>query len=74
MSWELTDKGIISIATNQVQFIQIEFTKQYIQSSAEFMRVSGFEDLTPVEVEEAKDDLLECIEQMELTKKELQKS
>ncbi len=25
------------------------------------MRVSGFEDLTPVEVEEAKDDLLECI-------------
>ena len=59
MSWELTEKGIISIGTNQVQCIQIEFTKQYIQKFAsEFLRVSGFEDLTPAEVEAANKEIV----------------
>ena len=63
MSWELTDKGIISIATNPGPVHSDRIYKTvYPKAAAEFMRVSGFEDLTPVEVEEAKDDLLECIQ------------
>ena len=62
MSWELTNKGIISIATNPGPVHSDRIYKTvYPKAAAEFMRVSGFEDLTPVEVEEAKDDLLECI-------------
>jgi len=62
MSWELTDKGIISIATNPGPVHSDRIYKTvYPKAASEFMRVSGFEDLTPVEVEEAKDDLLECI-------------
>ena len=62
MSWELTDKGIISIATNPGPVHSDRIYKTvYPKAAAEFMRVSGFEDLTPVEVEEAKDELLECI-------------
>ena len=63
MSWELTDKGIISIATNPGPVHSDRIYKTvYPKAASEFMRVSGFEDLTPVEVEEAKDDLLECIQ------------
>ncbi|RMW36747.1 MAG: SDR family NAD(P)-dependent oxidoreductase [Nitrosopumilus sp.] len=63
MSWELTDKGIISIATNPGPVHSDRIYKTvYPKAAAEFMRVSGFEELTPVEVEEAKDDLLECIQ------------
>ncbi|MGV7226030.1 MAG: SDR family NAD(P)-dependent oxidoreductase [Nitrosopumilus sp.] len=63
MSWELTDKGIISIATNPGPVHSDRIYKTvYPKAAAEFMRVSGFEDLTPVEVEQAKDDLLECIQ------------
>ena len=62
MSWELTDKGIISIATNPGPVHSDRIYKTvYPKAAAEFMRVSGFEYLTPIEVEEAKDDLLECI-------------
>ena len=62
MSWELTDKGIISIATNPGPVHSDRIYKTvYPKAAAEFMRVSGFEDLTPLEVEEAKDELLECI-------------
>ncbi len=62
MSWELTDKGIISIATNPGPVHSDRIYKTvYPKAASEFMRVSGFEDLNPVEVEEAKDDLLECI-------------
>ena len=62
MSWELTDKGIISIATNPGPVHSDRIYKTvYPKAASEFMRVSGFEDLTPVEVEAAKDDLLECI-------------
>ncbi|MCE2505866.1 MAG: SDR family NAD(P)-dependent oxidoreductase [Nitrosopumilaceae archaeon] len=62
MSWELTEKKIISIATNPGPVHSDRIYKTvYPKAASEFMRVSGFEDLTPVEVEEAKDDLLECI-------------
>lgn len=62
MSWELTDKGIISIATNPGPVHSDRIYKTvYPKAASEFMRVSGFEELTPVQVEEAKDDLLECI-------------
>jgi len=62
MSWELTEKGIISIATNPGPVHSDRIYKTvYPKAASEFMRVSGFEELTPVEVEEAKDDLLECI-------------
>ena len=62
MSWELTDKGIISIATNPGPVHSDRIYKTvYPKAASEFMRISGFEDLIPVKVEEAKDDLLECI-------------
>ncbi len=62
MSWELTEKKIISIATNPGPVHSDRIYKTvYPKAASEFMRVSGFEDLTPVQVEEAKDDLLECI-------------
>jgi len=63
MSWELTGKGIFSIATNPGPVHSDRIYKTvYPKAASEFMRVSGFEDLSPVEVEEAKDDLLECIQ------------
>jgi NAD(P)-dependent dehydrogenase (short-subunit alcohol dehydrogenase family) len=59
MSWELTDKGIISIATNPGPVHSDRIYKTvYPKAAAEFMRVSGFEDLTPVEVDAANKELL----------------
>ena len=46
MSWELTDKGIISIATNPGPVHSDRIYKTvYPKAASEFMRVSGFEDL-----------------------------
>jgi len=62
MSWELIGRGIVSIATNPGPVHSDRIYKTvYPKAAAEFMRVSGFEELAPAEVEEAKDDLLECI-------------
>ena len=59
MSWELTDKGIISIATNPGPVHSDRIYKTvYPKAAAEFMRVSGFEDLVPIEVEAASKELL----------------
>ena len=59
MSWELTDKGIISIATNPGPVHSDRIYKTvYPKAASEFMRVSGFEDLTPVEVDSANKELL----------------
>ncbi len=59
MSWELTEKGIISIATNPGPVHSDRIYKTvYPKAAAEFMRVSGFEDLTPVEVNAANKELL----------------
>ena len=52
MSWELKDKKIISIATNPGPVHSDRIYKTvYPKAASEFLRVSGFEDLTPVEVE-----------------------
>ncbi len=59
MSWELTDKGIISIATNPGPVHSDRIYKTvYPKAAAEFMRVSGFEDLIPTEVDAANKELL----------------
>jgi NAD(P)-dependent dehydrogenase (short-subunit alcohol dehydrogenase family) len=59
MSWELTDKGIISIATNPGPVHSDRIYKTvYPKAAAEFMRVSGFESLTPEDVELVNADIL----------------
>lgn len=59
MSWELTDKGIISIATNPGPVHSDRIYKTvYPKAAAEFMRVTGFENLTPQEVEAVNNDIL----------------
>ena len=48
MSWELIDKGIISIATNPGPVHSDRIYKTvYPKAASEFLRVSGFEDLSP---------------------------
>jgi len=54
MSWELVDKGIISIATNPGPVHSDRIYKTvYPKAASEFLRVSGFEELKPTEVEAA---------------------
>ncbi len=59
MSWELTDKKIISIGTNPGPVHSDRIYKTvYPKAAAEFLRVSGFEDLTPVQVDAANKEVL----------------
>ena len=59
MSWELTEKGIISIGTNPGPVHSDRIYKTvYPKAASEFLRVSGFEDLTPMEVESANKEIL----------------
>jgi len=59
MSWELTEKGIISIGTNPGPVHSDRIYKTvYPKAASEFLRVSGFEDLEPTEVEAANNELL----------------
>jgi len=59
MSWELTEKGIISIGTNPGPVHSDRIYKTvYPKAASEFLRVSGFEDLTPAEVEEANKEIV----------------
>lgn len=59
MSWELTEKGIISIGTNPGPVHSDRIYKTvYPKAASEFLRVSGFEDLTPAEVEAANKELI----------------
>jgi NAD(P)-dependent dehydrogenase (short-subunit alcohol dehydrogenase family) len=59
MSWELTDKGIVSIGTNPGPVHSDRIYKTvYPKAAAEFLRVSGFEDLTPVQVDAANREIL----------------
>ena len=52
MSWELTEKGIKSIATNPGPVHSDRIYKTvYPKAASEFLRVSGFEELSPEEVE-----------------------
>ena len=62
MSWELIDKGIISIATNPGPVHSDRIYKTvYPKAASEFLRVSGFEDLSPVEVESANKELVSLL-------------
>ncbi|MGC1426839.1 MAG: SDR family NAD(P)-dependent oxidoreductase [Nitrosotalea sp.] len=71
MSWELTDKGIISIATNPGPVHSDRIYKTvYPKAAAEFMRVSGFENITPEEVEIVNGDILPLLGEDEKTVKE----
>ncbi|PIW32630.1 MAG: alcohol dehydrogenase, partial [Nitrosopumilales archaeon CG15_BIG_FIL_POST_REV_8_21_14_020_37_12] len=71
MSWELTDKGIISIATNPGPVHSDRIYKTvYPKAAAEFMRVGGFEDLVPEEVDAANKELLPLLGEDDNTIKE----
>ncbi len=71
MSWELIDKGIISIATNPGPVHSDRIYKTvYPKAASEFMRVSGFEDLVPTEVDAANKELLPLLGEDENTVKE----
>src|SRR5438445_9315941 len=71
MSWELTEKGIISICTNPGPVHSDRIYKTvYPKAAAEFMRVSGFENLTPEEVESVNNDILALLGEEEQTVRE----
>ena len=59
MSWELTEKGIVSIGTNPGPVHSDRIYKTvYPKAASEFLRVSGFEDLLPTEVEAANKEIV----------------
>jgi NAD(P)-dependent dehydrogenase (short-subunit alcohol dehydrogenase family) len=59
MSWELTEKGIISIGTNPGPVHSDRIYKTvYPKAASEFLRVSGFEDLSPSEVEATNNEIV----------------
>lgn len=59
MSWELTEKKIMSIATNPGPVHSDRIYKTvYPKAAAEFLRVTGFEDLDPQEVENVNKEIL----------------
>jgi NAD(P)-dependent dehydrogenase (short-subunit alcohol dehydrogenase family) len=71
MSWELVEKGIVSIATNPGPVHSDRIYKTvYPKAAAEFLRVSGFEDLTPSEVEIANKDIVGLLGEDEKTTSE----
>jgi NAD(P)-dependent dehydrogenase (short-subunit alcohol dehydrogenase family) len=68
MSWELTEKGIISIGTNPGPVHSDRIYKTvYPKAASEFLRVSGFEDLIPTEVETANKEILSLLGEDEET-------
>src|SRR5574338_409155 len=70
MSWEIAEKGIISIATNPGPVHSDRIYKTvYPKAAAEFLRVSGFEDLAPAEVEIANRDIVGLLGEDENTTK-----
>ena len=59
MSWELTEKGIISIGTNPGPVHSDRIYKTvYPKAASEFLRVSGFEELSPSDVEAANKEIV----------------
>ena len=59
MSWELIEKGIVSIGTNPGPVHSDRIYKTvYPKAASEFLRVSGFEDLSPSEVEAANNEII----------------
>ncbi|MDE1862447.1 MAG: SDR family NAD(P)-dependent oxidoreductase [Thaumarchaeota archaeon] len=68
ISWELTEKGIISIATNPGPVHSDRIYKTvYPKAAAEFMRVSGFESFSPEDVEVINSDILPLLGEDEAT-------
>jgi hypothetical protein len=71
MSWELTDKKIISIGTNPGPVHSDRIYKTvYPKAAAEFLRVSGFEDLIPVQVDAVNKELFPLLGENENVVKE----
>ncbi len=71
MSWELVDKGIISIATNPGPVHSDRIYKTvYPKAASEFMRVGGFENLAPTKVAAASKELLPLLGEDESVIKE----
>jgi len=59
MSWELLEKGVVSIGTNPGPVHSDRIYKTvYPKAASEFLRVSGFEDLSPSEVEAANNEIV----------------
>ena len=59
MSWELLEKGVMSIGTNPGPVHSDRIYKTvYPKAASEFLRVSGFEDLSPSEVESANNEIV----------------
>ena len=62
MSWELINKKIISIGTNPGPVHSDRIYKTvYPKAASEFLRVSGFNELSPLEVENINKELLEVL-------------
>ncbi len=59
MAWEMTNKGIISIATNPGPVHSDRIYKTvYPKAASEFLRISGFNGLNPIDVENINSKLL----------------
>jgi NAD(P)-dependent dehydrogenase (short-subunit alcohol dehydrogenase family) len=59
MSWELLEEGVMSIGTNPGPVHSDRIYKTvYPKAASEFLRVSGFEDLSPSEVEAANNEIV----------------
>ena len=59
MSWELLEKGVMSIGTNPGPVHSDRIYKTvYPKAASEFLRVSGFEELSPSEVEAANKEIV----------------
>jgi hypothetical protein len=71
MSWELTEKEIVSIGTNPGPVHSDRIYKTvYPKAASEFLRVSGFEDLSPSEVEAANNEIVGLLGEDEQTIKD----
>ena len=71
MSWELTGRGIASIATNPGPVHSDRIYKTvYPKAASEFMRVAGFEGLAPEDVDAANGDLLPLLGEDDRTVRE----
>jgi len=71
MSWELTEKRIVSIGTNPGPVHSDRIYKTvYPKAASEFLRVSGFEDLSPSEVESANKEIVGLLGEDEQTIKD----
>lgn len=70
MSWELHERGIVSIATNPGPVHSDRIYKTvYPKAASEFMRISGYGDLEPADVEAASREIVPLLGEDEGTVK-----